>query len=111
MGKQLEVKVRVDHNNEVVVNPWRVAVCESAGDEIVWRCDDGQAEVRFKNKKGGTPFESGTFVVPHGGGALSGPARRGKSGKTYYYSVTVTIPGLDPSDQPDPIDPEVQVDP
>jgi hypothetical protein len=100
------VKISVDiENGEVLVAPERVVICQSKGEEVLWKCDDGRAFIHFP---GDSPFHDGDFHAPHGGGVISGKAKPGSCRKDpYKYSVQVVVPGHGTFKK----DPEVVVDP
>ncbi len=109
MARQVEVLIWVNRSHRIIVRPERVALRERAGDEVLWRCLDGEAVIAFKKD---SPFEAGRFHVSRGGGAVSGSPRPGSQrGPAYEDAVEVTLPDLSPSQQPVPRDPEIRVDP
>jgi hypothetical protein len=109
MAKQVEVLIWVNQKTQVCVRPKRVVISESEGDEVAWRCLEGEAKITFKKD---SPFEASQFPIARSAGALSGSAKDGSNrGPAYEYGIEVTLPGISAANQPPPLDPEVQVDP
>lgn len=72
---------------EVSLSP--VALKPSAGQEVLWRCYQGEARVIFK---GDTPFAAAEFPAAKGGAVTSGVPRREAVRKdAYRYSVEVHL--------------------
>jgi hypothetical protein len=72
---------------EVSLSP--VALKSGAGQEILWRCYQGEARVVFK---GDTPFAAAEFAAAKGGAVTSGVPRREAVRKDEYrYAVEVRL--------------------
>ena len=80
-----------------------VSKTRNNGETVVWTCDDGDAEIVFKD----SPFRSKRFLVPLGGFVGSGLPVKGVTGKEYKYDILVTRPG---DNREYRLDPQVVVD-
>jgi hypothetical protein len=88
---------------KVHVHPDPVHIRMGQNEEVMWRCDDGDATLAFKRRT--TPFKHIEYHVPAGGGVTSGvPApqvtlrrrcreavKGTKAAPQYKFSYTVTV--------------------
>src|SRR5262249_28155409 len=92
---------------EVKASPDPVTIDSKIGEEVLWFCPAGDAEIEFK---GDCPFGKAKFQDPEDTYASSGPPSKHQKGRKdpYKYTVTITIQG-DPG-SPYRRDPGVIVD-
>ncbi len=84
---------------DVIPDPVTLSV--KRGEEVMWRCYQGELVIEFAKS---TPFTSNLFRCERGGASCSGVPQRGRErSDPYKYSVTVkNIPGDNRSYREDP---------
>ncbi|MEO6725662.1 MAG: hypothetical protein ABIU20_06765 [Blastocatellia bacterium] len=72
----------------LVTEPENQTVSLEAKEEIEWKSEAGELEIRFA--PGASPFRGESFRTGKGGSSLSGLPSKDKVGKVFRYTVLVT---------------------
>ena len=86
-SKPVTIKIA---GGRLVTEPANQTVSLEAGEEIEWRTEAGELEIRFT--PGNSPFRSENFRTGKGGSCLSGLPIKEKVGKVFRYTILVTNP-------------------
>ncbi|MDQ3009996.1 MAG: hypothetical protein M3X11_04760 [Acidobacteriota bacterium] len=85
--KSKPVTIRVIEGR-LVTEPANQTISLEAKEEIEWKSEAGELEIRFA--PGASPFRGESFRTGKGGSCLSGLPSKDKVGKVFRYTVLVT---------------------